>query len=146
MNIWLGDAKLGKKVSGHLRVIVLAGMNKTIAKKASGCASGMERSDDRGDLHEIGTGPGDEIDGRHGEGVYAGEWLTETVNDSAQGFCDVDGETAHLHQFVQWNWGWTLVRDRLDEGLDARMLTLVLAPEVHLCEFRPAEPPQLTII
>jgi len=117
---------LGKKVSGHFRVIVLTCMHKTIAKQAAGRASGIERPDDRGNLHEIRACPGDEIDGRHEFMRVSGSLNRQ--RESAQGFCDLDGDAAYFHQLVKWDWGGTLLRDRTDERLDARILTFVLPP------------------
>lgn len=60
--LFVGDAEFLEKAPGHGPVVVLPGMNQAITQRPSPLLRLLQRVDDRGNLHEVGPGSGNEID------------------------------------------------------------------------------------
>ena len=58
----------------------------------------------------------------------------------------LDADPTNLNDFINRNRGSTSFLQRIDKRLDAFLMPLVLTPEIHFAEPRPAETSELTKI
>ncbi len=84
-----GNAELVEEIARHARVVVLAGVDETIAQPAAVALRASRRANDRRDLHEVRPRTGDHVDER---------WLSRRA---LQCLRQLDSDAADLEHLVE---------------------------------------------
>lgn len=70
----------------------------------------------------------------------------QSRNGSTQCLGDLDGYAADFQQLIERNGRGAVMSDSVDEGSDAYLLSLILAPEPPLLQTRPTETDEIPIV